>query len=77
MHNVDKSDNIPEIPTRYQNKERILKDRDSINSFRIYDTKLKKRTNPSDVYKQEIEKRNNEHFLKPLKNGCKSPDTLI
>ena len=67
LHNVDKSDNIPEIPTRYQNKERILKDRDSINSFRIYDTNLKKRTNPSDVYKQEIEKRNNEEKQRKIK----------
>ena len=60
IHNVDKSENIPEIPARYQNKERLLKDRESINSFRIYDTNLKKRTNPSDQYQQEIAKREEE-----------------
>ena len=50
LHNVDKSENIPEIPTRYQNKSRTIKERDSINSFRIYNTNLKKHTNPSDKY---------------------------
>ena len=40
IHNVDKSENIPEIPNRYQNKSRTLKERDSINSFRIYNTNL-------------------------------------
>ena len=60
IHNVDKSETNSEIPARYQNKERILKDRESINSFRIYDTNLKKRTNPSDIYQQEIAKKEEE-----------------
>ena len=60
IHNADKSENIPDIPSRYQNKERTLKERSSINSFRIYDTNLKKRTNPSDIYQKEIERINEE-----------------
>ena len=57
IHNVDKSENIPDIPNRYKDKERTIKERSSINSFRIYDNNLKKRTNPSDIYEQEIQKR--------------------
>ena len=60
IHSADKSENIPEIPSRYQNKERILKERSSINSFRIYDTNLKKRKNPNDIYQKEIERINEE-----------------
>ena len=66
LHNVDKSENIPEIPTRYQNKSRTIKERDSINSFRIYNTNLKKHTNPSDKYKEEIEKINEIERQKKL-----------
>ena len=57
LHNVDKSENIPEIPTRYQNKSRTIKERDSINSFRIYNTNLKK---------EEIEKINEIERQKKL-----------
>ena len=64
IHNVDKSENIPEIPNRYQNKSRTLKERDSINSFRIYDTNLKKHVNPSDKYREEIEKINEKERQK-------------
>ena len=64
IHNVDKSENIPEIPNRYQNKSRTLKERDSINSFRIYDTNLKKHINPSDKYREEIEKINEKERQK-------------
>ena len=67
IHNADKTDNISEIPTRYQDKKRILKDRDSINSFRIYDTNLKKRTNPSDIYQNEIMKQKEEEEKKQKK----------
>ena len=66
LHNVDKSENIPEIPTRYQNKSRTIKERDSINSFRIYNTNLKKHTNPSDKYNEEIEKINEIERQKKL-----------
>ena len=66
LHNVDKSENIPEITTRYQNKSRTIKERDSINSFRIYNTNLKKHTNPSDKYKEEIEKINEIERQKKL-----------
>ena len=66
LHNVDKSENIPEIPKRYQNKSRTIKERDSINSFRIYNTNLKKHTNPSDKYKEEIEKINEIERQKKL-----------
>ena len=66
IHNVDKSETIPEIPTRYQNKSRTLKERDSINSFRIYDTNLKKHINPSDKYREEIEKLNEIERQKKL-----------
>ena len=69
IHNVDKSETIPEIPTRYQNKERKLKDRDSINSFRIYDSNLKKRTNPSDLYQQEIAKKEEEEKQRIIKSS--------
>ena len=64
IHNVDEQKNIKEIPSRYQNKERILKERNSINSFRIYDTNLKKRENPSDIYQKEIEKMNEQEEKK-------------
>ena len=57
LHNVDKSDTIPDIPNRYKYKDREIKERSSINSFRIYDNNLKKRKNPSDIYEQEIQKR--------------------
>ena len=67
IHNADKTNNISEIPTRYQDKKRILKDRDSINSFRIYDTNLKKRTNPSDIYQNEIMKQKEEEEKKQKK----------
>ena len=60
IHNVDDKKNIQDIPSRYQNKERILKERNSINSFRIYDTNLKKRENPSDIYQKKIERINEE-----------------
>ena len=66
IHNVDKSETIPEIPTRYQNKSRTLKERDSINSFRIYNTNLKKHINPSDKYREEIEKINEIERQKKL-----------
>ena len=66
IHNADKSENIPEIPSRYQNKERTLKERSSINSFRIYDTNLKKRTNPSDIYQKQIELMNEEEKNKKI-----------
>ena len=60
IHNADKTNSVSEIPIRYQDKKRMLKDRESINSFRIYDTNLKKRTNPSDIYQQEIKKKEEE-----------------
>ena len=72
LHNVDKSDNVPDIPNRYKNKDRELKERPSINSFRIYDNNLKKRTNPSDIYKQEIQKRIEEEKQRQL-NISKKP----
>lgn len=56
IHNVSNNNDNPDIPARYQNKERTLKERPSMNSFRIYDTNLKKRTNPSDIYEQEIQR---------------------
>ena len=66
LHNVDKSDNIPDIPNRYKNKDREIKERSSINSFRIYDNNLKKRKNPSDIYEQEIQKRIEEEKQRQL-----------
>ena len=79
LHNVDKSENIPEIPTRYQNKSRTIKERDSINSFRIYNTNLKKHTNPSDKYKEEIEKINEIERQKKLNQSkpCIQPTWAI
>ena len=56
IHNVDNNKDSTDIPARYQNKERSLKERPSMNSFRIYDKNLKKRTNPSDIYEQEIQR---------------------
>ena len=56
IHNVDNNKDSTDIPARYQNKERALKERPSMNSFRIYDSNLKKRTNPSDIYEQEIQR---------------------
>ena len=66
LHNVDKSDNIPDIPNRYKNKDREIKERSSINSFRIYDNNLKKRKNPSDIYEQDIQKRIEEEKQRQL-----------
>ena len=71
IHNMDKTDNVSDIPTRYQNKERTIKERSSINSFRIYDTNLKKRTNPSDIYEQEIQKRIEEEKQRQLNKSQK------
>ena len=71
IHNINKSDNFSEIPTRFLNKERILKDKESINSFRIYNTNLKKRSNPSDIYQQEIynkEKEENQRRVQSTKS---------
>ena len=79
IHNADKTNNISEIPTRYQDKKRILKDRDSINSFRIYDTNLKKRTNPSDIYQNEIMKqkgKENNINENPQKDEKKLEDNM-
>ena len=66
IHNVDNSENISDIPNRYKNKERTIKERSSINSFRIYDNNLKKRTNPSDIYDQEIQRRIEEENQRQL-----------
>ena len=68
IHSADKSENIPEIPSHYQNKESILKERSSINSFRIYDTNLKKWTNQNDIYQKENERINEEEKHKKNSN---------
>ena len=56
IHNVENSENLSDIPNRFKNKERTIKERSSINSFRIYDNNLKKITNPSDIYDEEIKR---------------------
>ena len=66
IHNVDNSQNISDIPNRYKNKDRALKERSSINSFRIYENNLKKRTNPSDIYDQEIQRKIEEEKERQL-----------
>ena len=66
IHNVDNSQNESDIPNRYKNKERTLKERSSINSFRIYENNLKKRTNPSDIYEQEIQRKIEEEKQRQL-----------
>ena len=72
IHNADKTDEISDIPIRYRNKERELKERSSMNSFRIYDNNLKKRTNPSDIYEQEIQRQIEEEKQRQL-NMSKKP----
>ena len=71
IHNVDNSENVPDIPNRYKNKERTLKERSSINSFRIYENNLKKRTNPSDIYEKEIQNRIEEERQNQLEMSRK------
>ena len=72
IHNIDNSQNLSDIPNRYKNKDRTLKERSSINSFRIYENNLKKRTNPSDIYDQEIQRRIEEEKERQL-NVSKKP----
>lgn len=43
-----------EIPQRYKPKERTIKECDSIGSFRINTSSLKKRVNPSDEYEEYL-----------------------
>ena len=66
IHNVDNSENISDIPNIYKNKERTIKECSSINSFRIYDNNLKKWTNPSDIYEQEIQRKIEEENQRQL-----------
>ena len=56
IHNVDKSCQVSDIPNRYKDKDRVIKERPSMNSFRIYDNNLKKHTNPSEMFMEEYKK---------------------
>ena len=46
---------ISEIPMRYMYKDRKIKERDSFGGYRFYSDNLKKRTNPTDEYRKQLE----------------------
>ena len=54
---------LSEIPLRYLLKDRKIKERDSLGGFRFFSNNLKKRTNPTDEYRKNLE----EELLKKKK----------
>ena len=46
---------ISEIPIRYKDKDRIIKERDSLGGYRLFSDNLKKRTNPTHEYRKKLE----------------------
>ena len=46
---------IKEIPMRYMYKDRKIKERDSFGGYRYYSDNLKKRTNPTEEYRKQLE----------------------
>ena len=54
---------LSEIPLRYLLKDRKIKERDSLGGFRFFSDNLKKRTNPTDEYRKNLE----EELLKKKK----------
>ena len=45
----------PEVPLRYTYKERKIKERDSFGGYRYYSDNLKKRKNPTEEYRKQLE----------------------
>ena len=56
--NIRSMNENEEVHDRYKNKPRQIKEKDSINSFRINSSNLKKHINPSDLYEEELRKQN-------------------
>ena len=57
-YQISLRDSIPEsseIPLRYTYKERKIKERDSFGGYRFYSDNLKKRTNPTEEYRKQLE----------------------
>jgi hypothetical protein len=57
-YQVSLRDSVPEIsevPLRYTYKERKIKERDSFGGYRYYSDNLKKRKNPTEEYKKQLE----------------------
>ena len=58
-YQVSLRDSVPEVsevPLRYTNKERKIKERDSFGGYRYYSDNLKKRKNPTDEYRKQLER---------------------
>ena len=55
---------LSEVPIRFVNKERRIRERDSLGGYRFFSDNLKKRTNPTEIYRKQLE----EELIK--KNKC-------
>ena len=64
--NIRSINETKDIHDRFKNKPREIKERDSINSFRINSAQLKKHVNPSDIYEEELKRQQN--YIKNLYN---------
>ena len=51
---------ISEVPMRYTYKERKIKERDSFGGYRYYSDNLKKRKNPTEEYRKQLEEELNK-----------------
>jgi len=51
---------LTEIPIRFMNKTRKIKEQDSFGGYRFYSDNLKKRTNPTDEYRKKLEEELNK-----------------
>ena len=51
----EKPKELSEIPLRYMYKERKIKEHDSFGGYRYYSDNLKKRTNPTEEYRKQLE----------------------
>ena len=46
---------LSEVPIRFVNKERRIRERDSLGGYRFFSDNLKKRTNPTEIYRKQLE----------------------
>ena len=60
----EKPKELSEIPLRYMYKERKIKEHDSFGGYRYYSDNLKKRTNPTEEYRKQLE----EELIKKKKS---------
>ena len=83
---------VSEVPLRYTYKERKIKERDSFGGYRYYSDNLKKRKNPTDEYRKQLEEelikkkkmlsdyetngQLSQEQINTIKNGSSLPNTL-